>query len=137
MTRRASRTQPCSRAQALTRIDNARKSLEVAELASSEQEIPASRSVAAALAVLSGIASSDAACCAAFGRRARGEDHREAVALLRQVGGGNRAAKSLAALLDLKDTAHYGLINVSTPELKRASRNAKALIDFADQVVRR
>jgi hypothetical protein len=49
------------------RLDNAQKSLEVAELAAAEQEIPASRSVAAALAVLSGIASADAACCAALG----------------------------------------------------------------------
>jgi hypothetical protein len=59
--------------------------LEVAELAAVEQEIPASRSVAEALAVLSGIAAADAACCAALGRHSRGEDHREAAALLRQI----------------------------------------------------
>jgi len=52
--------QPCDRTQARTRLDNAQKSLEVAELAAGEDEIPASRSVAAALAVLSGIASADA-----------------------------------------------------------------------------
>lgn len=57
MTTRSGRTQPCDRTQARTRLDNAEKSLEVAELATGEQEIPASRSVAAALAVLSGIAS--------------------------------------------------------------------------------
>jgi hypothetical protein len=77
------------------RLENAQKSYEVAELAAAEQEIPASRSVAAALAVLSGIAAVDAACCAALGRRSRGEDHREAAALLRQiVPAGNRAAKA-------------------------------------------
>ncbi|MCP9486841.1 MAG: hypothetical protein MSC30_13350 [Gaiellaceae bacterium MAG52_C11] len=48
----------------------------MAELAAGEQELPASRSVAAALAVHSGIASADAACCAALGRRSRGGDHR-------------------------------------------------------------
>ena len=63
MTRRTGRIQPCDRTQARTRLDNAHKSLEVAELAAAEQEIPASRSVAAALAVLSGIAATDAACC--------------------------------------------------------------------------
>ena len=57
----------------------------LAELVAAEEGIPASRSVSAALAVLSGIASADAACCAALGRRSRGEDHREAVALLRQI----------------------------------------------------
>jgi hypothetical protein len=72
VTERRARTQFCDRAQARTRFDNAQKSLEVAELAAVEQEIPASRSVAAALAVLSGIASADAACCAALGRRSRG-----------------------------------------------------------------
>jgi hypothetical protein len=47
--------------------------LEVAERAAGEEAIPASRSVAAALAVLSGIAAADAACCAALGRRSRRE----------------------------------------------------------------
>ena len=42
MTKRSGRTQPCDRAQARTRLDNAQKSLEVAELAADEQEIPAS-----------------------------------------------------------------------------------------------
>lgn len=66
MTTRSGRTQPCDRVQARTRLDNAEKSLEVAELVAAEREIPESRSVAAALAVLSGIASADAACCAAL-----------------------------------------------------------------------
>lgn len=67
MTRRAGRTQPCDRTDARTRLDNAEKALEVAGLVAGESEIPQSRSVAAALAVLSGVAASDAACCAALG----------------------------------------------------------------------
>lgn len=55
MTARKGRTQRCDREQARTRLDNAAKSLEVAELAAVEREIPSSRSVAAALGVLSGI----------------------------------------------------------------------------------
>jgi len=112
--------------------------LEVAELAAGEEEIPASRSVAAALAVLSGIAAADAACCAALGRRSRGEDHREAAALLRQiVPGGDRAAKAFIELLNLKDTAQYGLIPLTRRELTTALRRAKRLLDFADEVLRR
>jgi hypothetical protein len=138
VTTRSGRTQPCDRAQARTRLENARKSLEVAELAAGEEEIPASRSVAAALAVLSGIASADAACCAALGRRSRGEDHREAAALLRQiVPEGDRAAKALIDLLNLKDTAQYGLIPITRRELTTALRRAKTLVDFAGDVPRR
>jgi hypothetical protein len=136
--KRDARTQPCDRTQARTRLENAQKSLEVAELAAGEEEIPASRSVAAALAVLSGIAAADAACCAALGRRSRGEDHREAAALLRQiVPGGDRAAKALIELLNLKDTAQYGLIPITRRELTTALRRAKRLLDFADEVLRR
>lgn len=138
MTRRGGRTQPCGRAQARTRLDNAHKSLEVAELVAGEEEIPASRSVAAALAVLAGIAAADAACCAALSRRSRGEDHREATALLREiVPGGDRAAKALIELLSLKDTAQYGLIPITRRELTTALRRAKRLLDFADDVLRR
>ncbi len=138
MTKRVGRTQPCDRTQARTRLENAQKSLEVAELAAGEEEIPASRSVAAALAVLSGIAAADAACCAALGRRSRGEDHREAAALLRQiVPGGDRAAKAFIELLNLKDTAQYGLIPLTRRELTTALRRAKRLLDFADEVLRR
>lgn len=138
MTKRGGRRQPCDRTQARTRLDNAQKSLEVAELAAAEQEIPASRSVAAALAVLSGIASADAACCAALGRRSRGEDHREAGALLRQiVPGGDRAANALIELLNLKDTAQYGLIPITRRELTVALRRANVLLEFAGQVLRR
>lgn len=138
MTARSGRTQPCDLAQARTRLDNAQKSLEVAELAAGEQEIPASRSVAAALAVLSGIASADAACCAALGRRSRGDNHREAAGLLRQiVPAGDRAATALIELINLKDTAQYGLIPITRRELTTALRRARTLLDFATEIARR
>jgi hypothetical protein len=138
VTKRAGRTQPCDRARARTRLENAQKSLEVAELVAGEEEIPASRSVAAALAVLSGIAAADAACCAALTQRSRGEDHREAAALLRQiVPGGDHAAKALIELLKLKDTAQYALIPITRRELTTALRRSKRLLDFADEVLRR
>jgi hypothetical protein len=138
MTERTGRTQPCDRAQARVRFDNAQKSLEVAELAAGEQEIPASRSVAAALAVLSGIASADAACCAALGRRSRGDDHREAAVLLRQiVPAGDLAAKALIDLLNLKDTAQYGLIPITRRQLTATLRRARTLLDIAAEVLHR
>jgi hypothetical protein len=138
VTKRSGRTQSCDRTQARTRLSNAQKSLEIAELTAGEPEIPASRSVAAALAVLSGIAAADAACCAAIGRRSRGEDHREAAALLRQIiPAGDQAANALIDLLNLKDTAQYGLIPITQRELTTALRRAKRLLDFASDVLRR
>ncbi len=138
MTKQGGRTQPCDRTHARTRLENAQKSLEVAELTAGEEALPASRSVAAALAVLSGIAAADAACCAALGRRSRGEDHREAAALLRQiVPAGDRAAKTLIELLNLKDTAQYGLIPITRRELTTTLRRARTLLDFASEILRR
>lgn len=135
MTKRSGRTQPCDRLQARTSFDNAQKALEVAELAAAEEEIPASRSVAAALAVLSGIASANAACCAALGRRSRGEDRREAADLLRQiVPAGDRAAAALIDLLNLKDTAQYGLIPITARQLTVSLRRAGSLLEFTRDV---
>lgn len=136
--RGATRTQSCSLSQARTRLGHARKFLEVAELVAGEGEEVEYASAAAALAVLAGIAASDAACCAALGRRSRGQDHRQAVSLVEQVEpGGSRAASGLRRLLGLKDEAHYGLFDISGQDLQAALRQAKALVAFAAEVVRR
>ncbi len=138
MTRKTGRVQTCNAEDAATRLAHARKFYDAAELVAVEENVPAALSVAAALAVLAGIAASDAACCAALRQRSRGQDHAQAQALLRQVEpGGVEAARALARLLDLKDTAHYGLINVSATSLKAALRQAAALIAFATSTVER
>ncbi|MGH2855744.1 MAG: hypothetical protein ACRDLF_16340 [Solirubrobacteraceae bacterium] len=132
------RTQPCSDADAAIRLRHARKFLEVAELAAGEGEDIEYASPAAALAVLAGIAASDAACCKAHGRRSRGQDHREAASLLEQVvPGGKQAANSLIRLVNLKDEAHYGLFDVAGQDLKSALRQASNLVNFAAEVLRR
>jgi hypothetical protein len=136
--RAAIRTQPCSIAQARTRLAHARKFLEVAEMAAGEAADVEYASAATALAVLAGIAASDAACCAALGRRSRGQDHQQAVGLLGQVETeGHRASPALRRLLSLKDEAHYGLFDVGGQDLQAALRQAKTLVDFAAEVVRR
>lgn len=137
MTRKEGRTQTCGRPQAETRLAHARKFLEVAELVATEKEIEESASCAAALAVLAGIAASDAACCAVLRRRARGQDHLQAADLLEQVEpGGQPAASALRELIGLKDTAHYGLIHVTQPKLASAIRRAKLLVGFAADSLR-
>lgn len=139
MAKRRGRTQDCTQVQARERLAHARSFLEVAELAADERD-PDVRytSVAASLAILAGIAASDAACCHELGERSRSQTHRDAEALLGEIEpAGNSAASNLRQLLDLKDTAHYGLISVTAAELKGAMRRAKKLVDFAERVVRR
>jgi hypothetical protein len=71
------RTQACGSREAAVRLEHAAKFYEVAGLVETEADsLESSASVSAALAVLAGIASADAACCAALARRSRGQDHR-------------------------------------------------------------
>ena len=137
MPRERFRTQACGRAEARTRLAQARKFLEVAELVATEREIDESASVAAALAVLAGIAAADAASCGALGRRSRSQDHRDATALIAQIAGGNEMATALGRLLDVKDTAQYGLINLSGQQLSATLRRARRLVEFADALLHR
>jgi hypothetical protein len=131
------RQQPCGSADARTRLAHARKFLEVAELVASE-DVLESRSVSAALAVLAGIAAADAACCAALGRRSRSQNHHDAESLLTQIlPDGKPAAARLRSLITLKDTAHYGLIDVSAQKLTAALRQAAQVLSWSDSVVRR
>ncbi len=132
------RTQPCSAADAGSRLRNALKFVEVAELVAGEGTDLEYSSQAAALAVLAGIAASDAACCKALGRRARGQDHRAAVDLVETIKPkGEQAAKSLGRLLNLKDQAHYGLFDVGGRDLKTALRPANDLVAFAKAILQR
>ena len=136
---RGQRTAECSKSDAANRLKQSRKFLEVAQLVASEADtLETSASVAASLAVLAGIAASDAACCAALRMRSRAQDHKSAVDLVRQIEpNGKLAAGMLDRLLDLKDSAQYGVISLSTADLKVAMRNATAIVDFASEVMRR
>jgi hypothetical protein len=136
--RQPSRLQPCSKADASTRLRHARSFLEVARLVAEEGDDLDYSSPSAALAVLSGIAAADAACCKALGRRARGQDHNEAASLVERVTpGGKKAANSLRRLLSLKDEAQYGLFDIGGQQLKAALRQASGLVEFAEGTLRR
>jgi hypothetical protein len=133
--RQPGRTQTCGRPQATTRLAHAQKFLDTAELVATDVESDeANASVAASLAVLAGIAASDAACCARLGRRSRSQDHHDAERLLSEiVPDGRNAAKDLRRLLDFKDAAQYGVMHMSATELRSALRRARSLLDFAAQ----
>lgn len=132
------RTQTCSRADARIRLQHAEKFLDVSRLVAEPGQNLEYASAAAALAVLAGIAASDAACCQALGRRSRSQDHHEAAQLLEQIEpDGKDAANALVRLLNLKDQAHYGLFDVSGTNLEAALRQAEALVTFAVEILRR
>lgn len=136
--RGGARTQVCSKEHARNRLRHARKFLEVADMTAGEAGDVEYASAAATLAVLAGIAASDAACCAALGRRSRGQDHQQATRLVEQVEpGGAKAAKALRRLLSLKDEAQYGFFDIGGRDLQAALRQAKTLVDFAAAAVRR
>jgi hypothetical protein len=92
--------------------------------------------VAAALAVLSGIAAADAACCHRLGVRARGNDHKQSVALLETVlPQGTAMAVDLDRLLDIKDNAHSGVLGLSQKEALSALTQARRIAAAAKAVL--
>ena len=135
--RHLGRTQRCGHPQSATRLAHAQKFFDAAELIATDvTDEEANASVAASLAVLAGIAASDAACCTRLGRRSRSQDHHDAERLLTEiVPKGRDAAKDLRRLLDLKDAAQYGVIHVSATELRSALRRARTLVLFAADTV--
>lgn len=138
MSPRETRVQPCSKADARIRLRHAVRFLEVAKLVAEEGDDLDYASASASLAVLAGIAASDAACCAVLGRRARGQDHREAATLVGNIEpAGKKAATSLRRLLGLKDEAQYGFYDVGGQQLKSALRQANDLVEFAQGIMRR
>ena len=110
----------------------------MAELALFDDTNTAAPGVAAALAVLAGIAASDAACCATLGTRPRGQAHGQATALLVTVAPhGRQMAKDLTELLAAKDDSHYGLSLVGKGKAEGLLRRARRLVDAAADVLRR
>lgn len=143
MSRQRGRAAGCSREDASRRLRRAEEFLYVADLVLGE-EVAANEfdetinlsGVAAALAVLSGIAAADAACCHRLGVRPRGQDHTQSVALLETVvPHGTAMAVDLDRLLDIKDNAHYGVLGLSQKEARSALTQAKRIAAAAKVVL--
>src|SRR5262245_24466557 len=134
----ADRSRTCNAADARTRLQQAEAFLLVAELALTDETDTATPGVAAALAVLAGVAASDSACCARLGRRSRGQDHARATELLMAVApNGPRTAKALRELLAAKEDSHYGLSLVSRTKARAMLRRASSLVEDARLIVQR
>jgi hypothetical protein len=126
MARKGPRTAPCGAADARVRIRKAEAFLAQARRALAD---PASPDAAAALAVLAGIAASDASCCAQLGIRSRGQDHRQAREILAKVQPhGMQMARLLDELLSAKDATHYGTILIEHGRALRLVQQAERLV---------
>jgi hypothetical protein len=127
------RTTRCDEATIAGRLRKAEQLLESAatirEFADQEQDVG---DACVTLYVHAGVAAADVICCIALGEHSRGEDHEEAVALLRRVRpDGTELAKSLSPLLGMKTRAGYGHRAVLADDRKRAQRNAERLVRTA------
>lgn len=135
---RSQRTSPASNAEARVRLRAAEAYVEVAELVLLDTRRVEMPGVAASLAVLAGIAASDAICAARLSKIHRGDDHRAASALLAQATpDGQNLAVVFLRLIDLKDQAHYGVVAVPASRSRSALKWARQLTDRAREEVER
>jgi hypothetical protein len=132
------KTKPCDRAEARQRLQSAVSYQQVAATTAvlSERDDPYRWSSLITNCVHAGIAAADAICCAVLGEHAQGDDHQQAIELLRRVTpGGTDLAKALAALLAMKTAAGYGTGPLREEKAKRARRSADRLVSAARERV--
>ena len=122
-------TRPATRAEAVGRRRIAEKYLELAEVAAADGG--EAINVAIGVAVLAGIAASDAICIAAIGERYSGQDHAAGAELLGRVDAG--LGGRLRDLAELKGKSHYGQSLLSGRDRDRAMRAARSLVEGARQ----
>lgn len=115
---------PCDAREARARLGKAENFLQVAQAALGSNNDPA-----ASDAVLAGIAAADAVCCHRLGRRSAGDDHGEALSLLRQAD--HTLESSLRRLLGSKHRAQYDARPISEGEAEQAVKRAGRLVDAA------
>ena len=134
---RPPRTRAADVENARTRARAGAAYLEVAELVL-DDDAAAMPGVAAGLAVLAGMAASDAICARRLSLIHRGDDHRAAAGLLATATpDGAKLSQVLRRLIDVKDEAHYGLTLVSPRKARDAVRRARTLVTRAVEEVER
>lgn len=136
MTQSLGRTRSCGSGEAWDRFQHAQRFLETAELVLEDTTREGYANVSGALAVLAGIAIADAVCCEVLGRQHRGEDHRAASELLRQVAQvGEQMAKDLDRLLAIKDKTSYQSGFLARADARKAVVWARRMIEAGTNVL--
>jgi len=126
------RTGNVSAAQALSYLSKAEE-----YLAASENELESERGIAAtSLAIHAAINAADAVCGIRLGKRAAGQDHDRAGALLKEAGrDGIELEKHLRRLLPMKTKAEYDPDDVPLSAASKAVERAQTCVAVARRVV--
>lgn len=125
------RTRPVNAAQVRAYVGKAEEYLSAAAA-----ELDADRPIAAtSLAIHAGINAADAVTGVRLGVRAAGQDHDEAIRVLRTAGSdGLAVAKELARLLPMKTRAEYEPDDVPKSDAARAVERARRIVETARRV---
>lgn len=116
---------------ARARLKEAHLYLSAAELLDSGSA--AENKVAGSNAILAGIAAADAICGLALGERSSGDDHAQAISLLkRATHPSTKAASSLTRLLTQKTPVQYGADAISTTDAANLIKWARDVVHEAD-----
>ncbi|WP_291048613.1 hypothetical protein [Herbiconiux sp.] len=119
------------KAGARARLNEARLYLSAAELLDSGAA--AENKVAGSNAILAGIAAADAICGLVLGERSAGDDHAQAISLLKKATHpSTKAANSLKRLLVQKTPVQYGADAISASEAADLIRWARDIVQEAD-----
>jgi len=125
-------TRPCSPEIRRGRFLKAEGFLQAADDASALDDVGQLRDAVVTLYVHAGIAAADVICCARLGKHSSGENHAEAVNLLKTVGA--NSTRHLSTLLSVKTKAGYSHTPASEAEVKKAARAATKLVEEARAV---
>ena len=128
------RTVPCDQAARRGRLEKARQFLEAASIV--EQLMENENDLLEACVTLwvhAGIAAADVICCVRLGVHAKGENHAEAIDLLRQAQ--SDLAAHLSSLISMKTRSGYTSLLTPVADGRRAMRAAVALYDYAKDLV--
>lgn len=128
-----------TRAEALTRKQHALAFLTAADLVTDlgdDAGVAAIGNTVGSLAVLAGIAASDAICGAVLGERAAGESHTEAIALLRRASPDTNFAAQLRRLIDSKTEVQYSPALITEARAAELLVSARRLVHGAASILR-
>ncbi len=129
MPRPGGRTTPCTRATIEGRLLKSAEFWRAAELIDEYVEDQRIGAAYVTLCIHACIAAADVICCLRLGEHAHGENHAEAVALLRRVDASS--ADDLSLLLSAKTRVAYSATPTSPADVKRCGRAAGRLVDSA------
>jgi hypothetical protein len=127
------RTSPCTPEVRAGRLRKAGQFAEAADdVAELADEVDDVADAYVMLLVHAGIAAADVICCARLGEHAQGENHHDAVALLKVAD--DSSARHLDSLLRMKTRTSYGHTSPSRDDQEKAQRAVDALLKTARAV---